>query len=168
MGCMYNCAAEAAGIDWPAWVQAIGSVIAIVFAVLVPKWTRRAEVTDRLQKEKAEALALATVMVIELESFRFNIYLELMKARRADPNGKFQVDMKAIPQSLWGNALSLPKLGHAGENTLRALYSIHRARDYVLEGKVVREDIRSYIVHLEKAEAHADAALSKLRDALDE
>lgn len=160
-------AKHAKDIEWPAWVQAVGSVFAIVFAVLVPKWTRKAEATDRQLKEEAEALALATLMVREMEAFRFRIYLDLMKAERAKPQDTIQINSKLIPQALWSNALDLPRLGAAGKSALRAIYFIHRARDYQTDNRVVREDIHSYAVYARKAMKHADEALTGLREMLD-
>ena len=154
-------------IDWPAWVQAIGSVLAIVFAVLVPKWTRQAEATERQRREKAEAMALATVMVREMERFRWSVYMDLLRAEHASPEDTIEINLKAIPQALWSNALDLPRLGEPGNNALRAIYLIHRARDYAGGNKVVREDIRSYAIYLKRAMKHADNALTGLREMLD-
>lgn len=160
-------AKHAKTIEWPAWVQAIGSVLAIVFAVLVPKWSRKAEATERQLREEAEALALATVMVREMEIFRFRIYTDLRKAEHAKPDDTIVINPKSIPQALWSNALDLPRLGAPGKNALRAIYFIHRARDYETDNKVVREDIRSYAAYARKAMGHADEALTGLREMLD-
>jgi len=67
MECIYNCAAEAAGIDWPAWVQAVGSLVGIAIAIAVP-WAqhRLAEKRDRrAASARARAISLA-----HLEFFR--------------------------------------------------------------------------------------------------
>ena len=150
-----------------AWVQAIGSIAAIVFAVLVPKWHRDAEATARKKKEDAEALALGTVMVREMERLRYNVDLELMKTDNYTPQSRIEINMKLIPQALWSNALDLPKLGEGGERALRAIYSVHRARDYASGGVVLGNDIRSYAIYLKHASDHANAALTALRHTLD-
>lgn len=150
-----------------AWVQAIGSIAAIIIAVLVPMWNRDAEVTARKKKEDAEALALATVMVREMERLRSGVDLERLKAANYTPESRIEINMKLIPQALWSNALDLPRLGDAGERALRAIYSVHRARDYASGGVVLGNDIRSYAIHLNHASEHANAALTALRHMLD-
>lgn len=170
MECIYNCAAEAAGIDWPAWVQAVGSVGAIIFAVLVPRWHRKADKLEREKRDALEAVALAAIVMRELEEFRSRVNRELSKARRAGPHSiiEIETDKKTIPQALWDTALQLPKLGATGQSTLKAMYSVHRARDYAgRDNTVVREDIRSYIVLMERAKEHCEAAITGVRQILD-
>lgn len=108
------------GGDTPAWVQAVGSVAAIVFAVLVPRWHRAADKSDRERKEAFEALALAAIVMRELEEFRSRINKELWKARAAGPHSiiEIEAEKKTIPQSLWDTALDLPKLGDIDEVSL--------------------------------------------------
>lgn len=158
------------GGDTPAWVQAVGSVAAIVFAVLVPRWHRAADKSDRERKEAFEALALAAIVMRELEEFRSRINKELWKARAAGPHSiiEIEAEKKTIPQSLWDTALDLPKLGDPGAQTLKAIYSVHRARDYAgRDNTVVKEDIRSYEIFLKRAKEHCEKAITGVRKILD-
>lgn len=47
------------GIDWPAWTQAIGSVIAIFVAVLAPIWHADREARKRTETQLSSVLAIA-------------------------------------------------------------------------------------------------------------
>lgn len=158
------------GGDAPAWVQAVGSVAAIVFAVLVPRWHRAADRADRERKEALDALALAAVVMRELEDFRSRINKELWRARAAGPQSiiEIEAEKKTIPQTLWDTALGLPKLGDPGAQTLKAIYSVHRARDYAgRDNTVVREDIRSYEILMKRAKVHCEKAITGVRRMLD-
>lgn len=53
------------GVDWPAWVQAVGSIIAIVAAIAVAKWDevrRQAERRAKRREFRASVAALARRM----------------------------------------------------------------------------------------------------------
>lgn len=59
-----------ANIDWPAWVQAVGSVAAIIAAGLFPllhSWVRRREVTQSLIELVSYARFPATLMIGQFE-----------------------------------------------------------------------------------------------------
>lgn len=50
------------GVDWPAWVQAIGSVLAIIFAVIIDQGAARRLKRDRAN-ERAEAISARVAML---------------------------------------------------------------------------------------------------------
>ena len=52
------------GIDWPAWVQAVGSVIGIAIAIAVPWWSeRKRQLLVKLDEREARNRARANVGV---------------------------------------------------------------------------------------------------------
>ncbi|MBN5145911.1 hypothetical protein JY412_04020 [Stenotrophomonas maltophilia] len=61
MGCIYNCADVAAGIDWAAWVQAVGSVVGIAVAIYVPWRQRQHLINDErlLRQDKIKLMRTA-------------------------------------------------------------------------------------------------------------
>lgn len=60
-------------IDWPAWVQAIGSVAGIFAAVGVPVWQRHLSDRDRFERERIERIERAMKFRRALETFLRNI-----------------------------------------------------------------------------------------------
>jgi len=56
----------------PAWVQAVGSILAILVAVFVPWWQRRVMMTDsalaKLLDEKAQLRRLTSALSVEITS----------------------------------------------------------------------------------------------------
>lgn len=68
--------------SWPAWVQAIGSIFAILVAVAVAAWQRWLESNDRKYKEQlvARTIALKGLIALSDEADRALKALEYLKS----------------------------------------------------------------------------------------
>jgi hypothetical protein len=56
--------------EWAAWVQAVGSVLAILIAVAVPYWQRRTARDDEKEQNEKRASALLLVLWPEIEALK--------------------------------------------------------------------------------------------------
>jgi hypothetical protein len=59
--------------DWAAWVQAIGTIIAIGIAIAVPAWQTRAARQDQKEERDKRANGLLLVMYPELMELRYSV-----------------------------------------------------------------------------------------------
>lgn len=85
------------GVDWAAWVQAIGSVAAICFAVWLQNRQRKHDIADQQSIDAQKTRAVGIRVFVELRKARNEIMekLDLAKKERARPV-KFLIDGPSI------------------------------------------------------------------------
>ncbi|MRG98847.1 hypothetical protein GIY21_00910 [Xanthomonas sontii] len=150
-------------LDWPAWVQAVGSVLAICAAVLIARWQRVSERLDARTKEAREALSLAAVLLEDVKRFRDNLE-EAVSTVENRPNTGVFVSLSHMPKHLWERAADLHKLGDAGSQLLRAIFRYHEAQDCADVGILLQENRVEYLEHMRAALGLCDSALEGMRD----
>lgn len=67
----------ASGPDWPAWIQAIGSLIGIGIAIAVPSWQRHQEVADQASDNAIRAKILAGAFWPAIRTYRASLQATL-------------------------------------------------------------------------------------------
>lgn len=125
-------------IDWPSWVQAVGSVIAILVAVAVPA-AQHAAGERRMHREarsKAMSLSLYLMPYLEEVGQRLNgvwgyehpetLYYPPGGQPLAGPRTRAALE---LPAALIDRIDSLHELGIAAEATLRMVHDIIRSRE---------------------------------------
>lgn len=117
MECIYNCVAQAGGIDWPAWVQAVGSVLGIAVAIAVPTVLSTRDHRSRQRLEEAKARTFALHMLPKVENL--HRHLRTLSRLMVDENvedadvDESQAKLKeAITPDGWG--FQIHDLGEAG------------------------------------------------------
>lgn len=169
--------------DWPAWVQAVGSVIAIFVAVIVPVAMWRTDRVHRLRQEKAKARSYA----LHLMPVADKLYNKLRSAHLLYLNSEspdeladiIRLTQEATALEAWG--YNIHELGSPGEHVQRALLAAHEAAKLLSDqefyhnyhGRIVDDvtgevgeypEPESPTQKLAEAERYARAASSEIRD----
>lgn len=111
-----------------AWVQAVGSVLALALGLGVPYWQRQSEVKDRRIQEALLARSFGTRLLREFVKFRDRIARDLKAAESAGPGEIVKIEKNTIPQAIWDNTERLHILGLAGHHVLLAMNAVRLAR----------------------------------------
>lgn len=102
--------------SWPAWVQAIGSVVAIFVAVLVPNRIAAKERKAQEMQRKFRAKNYAFVLLPLMESLRRGV--KAARVRWVNTPGQYDDDDVAeylgIPTSMADRMLDLHEIGESG------------------------------------------------------
>ncbi|MRI41706.1 hypothetical protein D5301_05540 [Stenotrophomonas sp. MH181796] len=105
-------------IDWPAWVQAVGSVAAIATAIWVPAWQRRNDRRARLEEQKIQAKVVAGAIQPFIPAYRRRasfLFEALSEKRPVDALQKVPEDAFDIPETLRQFHPSFHVLGETAE-----------------------------------------------------
>ncbi len=146
--------------EWAAWVQAVGSVAAILAAVLIATWQREADRRQREYAELLEARSLALYMFRHGKKLRRSLHGALKEVMRQGTDAvQWQVKGAVIPQQLWDEVPRMHKLGTAGQQFIRAIYRMDQARDLIDAGVVWPDKFEQYANHLRFARTHAIDAM---------
>jgi len=157
------------GSEAPAWVQAIGSIVAILVAVFVPYLQRHTETEDRRRQEALVARSFGTVMLRELTTFKGRIERDRKCARSAGPTEIVSIQKDTIPQDIWDNGERLHQLGTAGHHVLLAMNAVRLARENLTGGRLSPTDGAAdrFRHHIEIARVECDTAICELKKVLD-
>ncbi|WP_267122929.1 hypothetical protein [Xanthomonas sacchari] len=136
-------------LDWPAWVQAVGSLLAIAIAIAVPAVQHQLAARERIResRDRARSLGLELYPYIE-EMLRKNN--AIWDAEHPDHDVEEAGDnccfigartRKAleIPLEMKEKLASLHQLGPAAEGIQTAVYNIVRATQFLTTKEVRRE-----------------------------
>jgi hypothetical protein len=147
-----------------AWVQAVGSVVAIIAALAVPNFPRRTEVSDRKAEAALVARSFGTVLHREFVRFGRRIDRDLRVAERAGPQTMVSIPSDTIPQGLWDDAERLHLLGPAGNHALLALNAVRLAREELYDGKLTPTEgkMDRFIQQMRIAAVECDEAITAL------
>lgn len=159
--------AQPARSDWPAWVQAVGSVLAILAAIGIAMWQRHVERADRKAADASAARSLGVVVLREVRELRMRLHNVAGRVRvpYSEAQGK-PIPTVHIPQALWDVAPALHTLGRPSDAITSALFHIQEARN-LAEGPILwGENSAQYISHIGAAIAACDRAILQLRDDL--
>ncbi|MBB5875871.1 hypothetical protein [Xanthomonas sp. 3498] len=149
-------------IDWPAWVQAVGSVLAICAAVLIARWQRISELLDTRDREARAALSLGAVLLTDIKRLRSNLQEAVWSVEYQHPDCG-TVSSRLVPEQLWRNVAELHRLGEPGSQLLRAVFRYQEAMDVAEIGILLPEEYPQYLEHMRAALAHCDSALEGIR-----
>lgn len=126
MECIYNCTQAVAGINWPAWIQAVGSLVAVGVAAYIPIRLASEERKRTARERRYRARSLAFVIRPLLRSSANGV--ALMRARWRESPIRMEedsaMDPLKIPQGLAELLLDLHVLGAAGTYIQKAIVSI--------------------------------------------
>lgn len=147
---------DGADIDWPAWVQAVGSVAAIGVAVYVP-WRQKADqLLDARSKDKARVIIMAAALYPAVESFRGQC--RIVRSILVRPHE----ERKAIPKEVFARAYEFDQfrtdLLLMGEIGIEINILITRQDDLQIMLKGLRESPVLEKVFLDKASTELEKA----------
>jgi hypothetical protein len=151
---MENVTVVCASVDWPAWVQALGSVIAILVAVEISRRQfRHSENLTRSQWDREER-----VRSLRARSLALAIYPELleMKAKIARARGFDPLQRASIPPVLIESVDRLYLLEEAGgeiQQFLAIVRQYNRMAEEIIGMPHTVEQIESLARHLDVADA---------------
>lgn len=149
-------------VEWPAWVQAVGSIAAIFVAVAVPGWQRSQQRKDEQDKAGREARSMALFLLDAATEFRdlaeFNE--RVLASETASYNDGYHTSLP-IPDDLQEVKRDLHLMGKSGSHILRALYytsKFNTMRDHnkVLWRENFEEARRTLVIILEETNAALD------------
>lgn len=154
--------------DLPAWVQAIGSIAAILVAVGVPAWQRRQELRDKRAQEALVARSFGLILLRELETMQRRIERDIDEVEKRPLDDDIMTNKDTIPQELWDKGESLHLLGPAGGHTISAIHAIHRARSacYGTGRWVYRENVPAFLRCMREAEHFCREAIAGVQASL--
>jgi hypothetical protein len=156
-----------ASIEWPAWVQAVGSVLAILAAIGIAMWQRQVERADRKVANASAAKSLGVVVLREVRELRNRLLKAPNKVREPfhETQGK-PIPNITIPQALWDVAPALHTLGRPSDAVTSALFHLQEARELAQGGLLWGEHSAQYIRHMTHALDACDLAIEQLRATL--
>lgn len=151
-----------------AWVQAIGSILAILTAVWLSTSQRNAENQRRTEAERLAACSLATAYIRSVKALHRRLHAEAEYMEGLKPNcTEWSVNSSEIPQRLWGAIPVMPSLGLAGGEILQAIYHAMESRELIShDNKVTQGRLIEYRGHVLQARNHAERAVRLLHEIL--
>ncbi|MCI2243257.1 hypothetical protein L3067_01360 [Xanthomonas sp. PPL568] len=150
-------------IDWPAWVQAVGSVVAICAAVLIARWQRISEQLDTQREHALQARSLGAVLMRDIKLFRDNLERCIGRVESIHYMAALTVSSQVIPAGLWERVADLHRLGVAGGHLLGAIFHQQEAKDLVPEDILWPEAREAYLKQLNLAHQLCEAAIEAIR-----
>lgn len=128
-------------IDWgwvtPAWVQAIGTLLALAIAIYVPRRIHGREAKERADDQRRQGQGIALLIGHTLRTLEGEIHRTINKIDRIIKKGepvKFQEMVIDIPQLIQAEVNRLWLMGPAGDrilhvvSTLEATHAIGQRR----------------------------------------
>lgn len=118
------------GIDWTAWIQAIGTLIAIAIAILVPYLQRRNEIKDRKEEKRLLRKSLALRFLPSAKE-ALNIVREISNVDSKKIENAILADSDTfpfgeykVPITLRDSVEQFADAGKAGEHLQVAVYEM--------------------------------------------
>jgi len=164
MDCIYNCAADAAGIDWPAWVQAVGSVLAIVAAILIALWQQTASRRELAARDHREKIARHVRANRIFGRFDRIISKQLDAAQALRRNCRSgPITAMQIPDDLRDLESEMHMLVHkAGGPGFTCINQFEEAHELVKEGTLSITDSEKFIETLVFAQKECQDAMTRI------
>lgn len=148
-----------------AWVQAVGSIVAILVAIAVPAWQRAEQRADARYADALRARSVAAVIFRAVKDLRDEIEQSFHWLEDARQRGRKQATLYvALPEALADRKEQLHLLGEPGSNLLRAMYYMSELAD-IGDGLWVykADDFDAYAAELQKIQKEVALALQGLR-----
>lgn len=144
-----------AGQVWPAWVQAVGSIAAIIATAIIAWLQRRSEVKQKELEDLAKARSMA--------SFLYKDFARWIE-KAADVEGPvvmFGVDGYTIPQAIYDHMRDLHIIGpRASESATKAIGASLMARKI---GRSGNDGVKRYLKDQESVDRY-NVQLRHIRD----
>lgn len=146
------------GQVWPAWVQAFGSIGAILAAAYIARWQHRAEIAQKHDDDLAKARSMAALLYKDFVRWKERA----TPMETYDPN--FALDSHGIPQPIYECIRHLHVMGPASGPATRAIgFSLKARQIGDPDANLVRRLIRTDADH-----AKYCAALIQIQESCDE
>lgn len=159
MDFIYNCATETAGIDWPSWIQAVGSVAGIFAAVGVAWWQQRVARREIAARDLADKTARYVRANRVLERFLATIGDTISDAEKIkNLGGDVPFKMQSIPQEVRDLENELHRIPEAGGDAFTAINAFEDARRFIKNGKIPALEMEGFVARLKEAESRCDKA----------
>lgn len=117
-----------AGQIWPAWVQAFGSIAAILAAAAIAWWQRHSESRHRAADDLAKARSMAAFLYKDFARWRQKT------GQIAKIPSMFGLDNHAIPQNIYEHLRDLHVTGPASAAATKAIGASLKAREVGASG----------------------------------
>ncbi|SOO08796.1 hypothetical protein [Xanthomonas citri] len=153
--------------DIPAWVQAVGSVLAIFVAIIVPVRLQQQTKMEKAAEAKAKARSLAVDLLDEMTDLAGSMQtLQADGYRTLGDAYGYDAALRrvAIPPALKQSAKQLHELGPAGTTLQLALLEISFLRGKLMECGLKREGTRNNLA-VSEAKRSLDDAVQLLHKA---
>ncbi len=164
MDCIYNCAADAAGIDWPAWVQAVGSVLAIIAAIVIALWQQtvsRRELAARDRREKIARHVRANRILGRFDRIIAKQLDTAQTLRRSHRSG--EITAVQIPEDLRDLEREMHMLDHkAGGPGFTSINQFEEAHELIQNGTLSITDSEEFIETLVFAQKECQDAMTRI------
>jgi len=154
------------GKDAPAWVQAVGSIAAILVAIAVPAWQRSEQRADAKYADELRARSLASVIFRPVKNFQTEIEQSFQWLEDARQRGRKQATLYVVmPEELADRKEQLHLLGEPGSHLLRAMYYMSELAD-LGDGLWTYKEAHfdQYRIDLQRIQNEADLALKGLHE----
>lgn len=150
--------------DAPAWVQAIGSIVAILVAIAVPAWQRFQQRADARYVDDLKARSLASVIFRGAKELDQEIRDALNRLEVACQQDRQRAVLYvSIPEIVYDHKDRLYILGEPGSNLLRAMYYLSELADLgVGQWEFRRAHFNAYEVEIKRIQGYSDLALKGL------
>lgn len=136
------------GKDAPAWVQAIGSVLAIAVAIAVLLWVQRRERQLALEDKRLRVISFSIAMLPAAESFMTALRTALSIATDEDapdgPDLDYAADTAKVPDELQSKIADLHEVGEPALPLMRAIVLASQVRSELRQAQFYYEHAGIY------------------------
>ncbi|HHA2475388.1 hypothetical protein [Stenotrophomonas maltophilia] len=154
-------------IDWPAWVQAVGSVGAILAAIGIAAHERSVARAEEAKKDDLEMKSRHTRANRALERFQKVIADQLDFARTQQTgNVHPEIHPLPLPDEVKDVERDCYLMGEAGGDFLTVTNSFLEAQSLIKGDILLKKHERAFIEHLQNAQNMSNQALKKIREPL--
>ena len=157
-----------ADVDWPAWVQAVGSVVAIFVAVIVPLRMQRQAKIEKDAEAKLKARSLAAELVNDLSDLTAAVHVLQEDAVRTLGDvlaSDIAFQRTKIPDVLKHRAAQLHELGSAGATLQLVVLELTFLRSHLLECRTKASSRDKFAIAAGEAKRSLDAVAELLEKA---
>jgi len=152
------------GDAWPAWVQAVGSVAAILVAIGIAVHERHVAKAEAAHRNHLEMQSRHTRANRAMERFQKIIASQLEFARtQAMGMTKPEILPLPLPDEVKDVERDCYLMGDAGANFLAVTNDFLEAQSFITGDILLKQNERPFIEHLENAERMSIEALRKIR-----
>ena len=153
-------------IDWPAWVQAVGSVLAIVAAIAIAWWQHRQNQLAQAARDAEAELGRHVRANRIFERFQKKIERQLKEAEGLGEQGG-KIEALTVPDEVRDLEKEIYLLPHANSASYTTLASFEAAQDLIHNGAVSVVDHQNLVFVLRMARAQCALALKGIRERLE-
>jgi len=155
-----------ADIDWPAWVQAVGSVLAIVAAIAIAWWQQKQNQFLQAARDAEAELGRHVRANRIFERFQKKIERQLKEAESLGEQGG-KIEALPLPDEILDLEKEMYLLPSANSASYTTLTSFEAAQDLIHKGTVSVVDHPNLVFILRMAQAQCALALKGIRQKLE-